>query len=104
MNTLNQHAEQIEVDPGALISMGTLTAEERSQVLGTLNRLATLPPEQWPTDHVHLWRPEKALYVLEATDQLRVFFRRANEGTLTIQHLVMQDTLDYYFPARSAQR
>jgi hypothetical protein len=88
--------EKVLVAPSALISMSTLSDSERAHVLQTLAHLATLPPEQWPADKVHLRRSQESVYLLEATDQLRVFFRRDRESTLTIIDLVMQEALDLY--------
>jgi hypothetical protein len=88
--------EKVVVGHGALISMSTLSDSERAHVLQTLAQLATLPPEQWPTDTVHLRHRQEALYMLDATDQLRVFFRREKDGTLTIFNLAMQEALDLH--------
>jgi hypothetical protein len=104
MNAINQRLQhQIEVAYKALISVNTLSAEEREQVFGTLAKISDLPPEQWPADRICLWRPQKALYLLKATDQLRVFFTRAADGALTIEDLVMQEHLDKYAGSESAQ-
>jgi hypothetical protein len=104
MNALNhQPAEKVFIAHSALIGMNSLSPDERNHILETLARLADLPPEQWPGDHVHLRRPQSALYILDATDQLRVFFRRGSDGTLTIEDLVLQETLDRYFSAPSVQ-
>ncbi len=77
--------------------MSQITEEERARVLQTLAALATASSEQWPTDKVHLRVPQKAIYMLDATEQLRVFFRRENDGTLTIVDLAFQEMLDRYF-------
>jgi len=96
MNLTSNHLpkEQVVVGRGALISMSTLSDSERAQVLQTLAQLATLPPEQWPTDTVHLRHRQDSLYMLDATEKLRVFFRREPDGTLTIFRLAMQESLD----------
>jgi hypothetical protein len=97
--TSNHHPkEKVVVGHSALISMSTLSESERVQLLHTLERLADLPPEQWPTDTVHLRNRQESIYLLDAPDELRVFFRREKDETLTILWLVMQEALDYYFP------
>ncbi len=62
----------------------------------TLEHLASQPPEQWSGEKVHLRSRKDSLYMLDATDQLRVFFRRDKDGTLTIFNLAMQEALDLY--------
>jgi hypothetical protein len=98
MNLTSNHLpmEKVVVGASALISMNTLSDSERAHVLETLARLATLPPEEWPTDTVHLRNRQECLYMLDATDQLRVFFRRDKNGTLTIFRLAMQEALDLF--------
>jgi hypothetical protein len=96
MNVTANHLpiEKVAIGHSALISMSTLSESERVHVLRTLARLAALPPAQWPTDTVHLRQRQESLYMLDATDQLRVFFRRGKDDTITILSLVMQETLD----------
>jgi hypothetical protein len=98
MNLTSNHLpmEKVVVGHSALISMNTLSDDERAHVLHTLAQLAALPPEKWPTDTVHLRHRQEWLYMLDATDQLRVFFRRDKDGTLTIFNLAMQEALDLY--------
>jgi hypothetical protein len=94
LSTEKVGVEKVAVGHSALISMNTLSESERTHVLQTLAQLAPRPPEQWPTDTVHLRHRQESLYMLDATDQLRVFFRRGKDGTITILNLVMQETLD----------
>ena len=89
--------EKVTVAHSALISMSHLSEEDRSRVLQTLRALAASPPEKWPTDKVHMRLPKKCVYVLDADEQLRVFFRREKDGSLTIVDLALQEMLDYYF-------
>src|ERR1700722_8551354 len=88
--------DKVVVGHSALISMSILSDSERAHVLQSLAQLATLPPEQCPADTVHLRNRQEALYMLAATDQLRVFFRREEDGTLTIFNLAMQEALDLW--------
>ena len=99
MNQTNQvlAPDKVEVAHTALVGMSQISEEERSRVMQTLAALATVSPEEWPTDKVHLRVPQKSIYVLDATAQLRVFFRREKDGTLTIVSLALQEMLDRYF-------
>ena len=77
--------------------MSMLPNDLRTHILTTLAQLATLPVDQWPADQVRPHRRIKALYILYAPDEVRVFFRMHPEGKLTIESLVRQETLDRYF-------
>jgi hypothetical protein len=96
-NSFDATPDNVEVAGSAFISMSMLPNGVRAHILTTLARLATLPVEQWPADQVRPHRRIAALYILHATDQLRVFFRRHPDGKITIEDLVQQETLDRYF-------
>ena len=86
MNQINQvlASEKVVVAQSALIAMSQIMEGDRSRVLQTLAALATASSEEWPTDKVHPRLPQKGIDMLDATEQLRVFFLRENDGTLTI--------------------
>jgi hypothetical protein len=94
-------SDDVMVAASALIAMSMLPNDVRTHILTTLAKLATLPVEQWPADQVRRHHRIDGLYVLHATEQLRVFFRRHPDGKITIENLVQQETLDRYFSHNS---
>jgi len=99
LTSSHQPKEKVVVGASALYSMTTLSDSERAQVLQTLEQLATLPPEQWPADTVHLRHRQLSLYMLDAPNELRVFFQRDKDGTLTIFGMAMQEAVDLWSQA-----
>jgi hypothetical protein len=100
-HSLDSTPDNVVVDASALIAMSMLPNDVRAHILNTLAKLAVLPVEEWPADQVRRHHRIDALYILHATDQLRVFFRRNQDGKLTIENLVQQETLDRYFSHNS---
>jgi hypothetical protein len=90
-------ADNVALDASAIIAMSMIPSDVRTHIVTTLVRLAALPVEQWPTDQVRRHHRIDGLYILHAPDDLRVFFRRNEDGTITIEHLMRQETLDRYF-------
>jgi hypothetical protein len=93
----------VTVDYGALISMHAMSDEVREFVLQSLNKLSSLPPEKWPADKVRRHWSIKQMYILSAPDDLRIFFRRTEDGKIAIAHIVRQETLDLYLSGNSIQ-
>jgi hypothetical protein len=99
-DTMNRYTPieegNVSVDSGALISMHAMPDEVRQYVLNFLNQLCSLPPEQWPADKVRPHQFIRQLYILNAPDDLRIFFRRGEDGKIAISDVVRQANLDRY--------
>ncbi len=106
MNQINQTLAQdkVVVSHSALIGMSQISEEDRSRILRTLAALATASPEEWPADKVHPRVPAKAIFMLDANEDLRVFFRREPDGTLTLFDLAYQENLDRYADRAPARK
>jgi hypothetical protein len=93
----------VTVDSGALIAMYALPDDVRESVLHTLNDLSAVPPHQWPADKVRPHWSVRQRYILKAPDDLRIFFRRAEDGKIAIANIMRQETLDLYSNGNSTQ-
>jgi hypothetical protein len=90
----------VQVDRRALTALNALPGPEQARVLESLATLATQPADRWPEGEVQRLAAPDPLYMLKATDELRVIFRRGEHGAITILDLVLRETLERYFANR----
>jgi hypothetical protein len=90
----------IKVDQGALIAWHALSPQRQEEIHGHLTNLLTLPVSEWPARDVVAVGGRPSEYLLRGPDEFRVFFRRGPEG-ITVLDIVLQETLERYFAAKS---
>ncbi len=97
-----QVEDHVKVGSGAFLSYSTLPTDWRNQMMTTLGELTTCPPDEWPRDKVRKLKADESLYLLIANEELRVAFRRAKDGEITILDIFLQEVLDRYFSSNKS--
>ena len=85
------------MDVGAVISWNTLPGSRRQELLEKFEGLTSCPSDQWPKEEVVSLNLVRAVYLLRASDGLRVFFHRETDGRITILDIALQEMLERYF-------
>ncbi len=91
-------SDKVIVDDRAWIGWHKLPPNVQTDILTTLDHLASQPPERWSSSRVERWPFEDNLYVLHAwvgVEELLVFFY-GKQGFIHIDSMLLKEAVDRY--------
>lgn len=83
----------LKIHPRAEPALGTLPEKDRQLVLGMTQFLRMREPASWPRDLVVPLSPEKSIYLLRVTPDLRAFLTVLDSGDIELTDIVREETL-----------
>jgi len=92
--------DRVQVDSLAMFAWRTLPEADRLHITQRLDELSKLEPSQWHEPEVRPIRHLKNIYLLAAPNELRVAFRREDDGKLTVYDIVLQGFFDQFVSPR----
>jgi hypothetical protein len=84
---------KLKVHPRAHTALASLPERDQQAVLAAAEFLLTRDPAAWPRDLVERLSPDKPVYLLRVTDELRAFFTLLDSGGIELSDIVREDTL-----------
>jgi hypothetical protein len=83
----------LKVHPRARTALSALPDVSRRAVVQAVSALQTTHPEQWPGNSVSRLSPDKPLYLVRATPELRAFVRALEPKGVELLDVVRENTL-----------
>jgi hypothetical protein len=84
----------VQVHPRAHPALASLSQRERQAVLlAAAKLLQAFDPTSWPEDKVSRLSPDKPVYLLRVSPQLRAFIRTLEPGGIELFDIVREETL-----------
>jgi hypothetical protein len=95
---LLKHFEQalgsrLRLHPRARTALASLPERDQQAVLAAAEFLLTRDPAAWLSDRVERLSPDKPVYMLRVTSELRVFITLLDGGGMELSDIVGEDTL-----------
>lgn len=84
---------KIKVHPRARTALASLSENDRQAVLTAAEALQAYDPAAWPRDQVSRLSPDKPVYLLRTSPELRAFIRVLESGQLELFDVVREETL-----------
>lgn len=84
---------QLTIHPRAETALTSLTEKEQVEVLAAAESLLGRDPASWPREQAVRLDPDKPVFLLRVSPELRAFVRREDGGAIELYDIVREDTL-----------
>jgi hypothetical protein len=93
---------KVVVNPRARIALSSLSESDQLAVMRAAERLQGRDPATWPRDEVRRLSPDKSVYLLRASPDLRAFIRILDSGRMELFDIVREETLQLFLERQPA--
>jgi hypothetical protein len=84
---------KLQIHPRAHTALASLPEKDRMAVLAAVESLRRTDPGSWPHEKVVRLGPDKPVYLLQASPELRAFIRVLDSDVIELSDIVREDTL-----------
>jgi len=93
---------KVQIHPRARTALASLSERDRQAVLAAAGALQAYDPISWPQDKVSRLSPDKPVYLLRASPDLRAFIRTLEPGGIELFDIVREETLRLFLERQRA--
>lgn len=84
---------KLTIHPRAHTALASLPEKDQRAVLAAVEALQTAHPDAWPCEKVDHLSPDKSVYLLRVSPELRAFLRVLDSGGIELFDIMREETL-----------
>lgn len=92
-NMPEQPGPKLKINPRAKMALSSLSEQEQIQVLVAVESLLGRDPSSWPSEEAARLKPDKSMFLLRVSPELRAFVGLEPDGTVELLDIMLEETL-----------
>jgi hypothetical protein len=93
---------KLQIHPRARTALASLPEKDQLAVLSAAEALQAAEPASWPREKVDRLSPDKPVYLLRVSPELRAFIRVLDSGGIELFDIVREETLRLFLERHRA--